>query len=170
MEDLKIPFVEVDDSKMNIYTNYTITDLIIKLNRYGCIVRRCFNVENTLSLYIAPVFLTVIPLAYAIYINKKVTEFQQQQATMSATVREFRQQELAELEQRMQMFYQTVQKDLQAKQVEYLQPVQAKLLEAINKVAAAQNCTYVMDKASMLYIAPDALDLTPAVRAELGIK
>jgi outer membrane protein len=99
-----------------------------------------------------------------------VTEFQQQQATMSATVREFRQQELAELEQRMQMFYQTVQKDLQAKQVEYLQPVQAKLLEAINKVAAAQNCTYVMDKASMLYIAPDALDLTPAVRAELGIK
>lgn len=49
MEDLKIPFVEADDSKMNIYTNYTITDLIIKLNSYGCIVRRCFNVENTLE-------------------------------------------------------------------------------------------------------------------------
>ena len=102
--------------------------------------------------------------------SKKVAEFQQQQATMTAGVREFRQQELAEMEQRTQMFYQTVQKELQAKQVEYLQPVQAKLLEAINKVAAAQGCTYVMDKASMLYIAPDALDLTPAVRAELGIK
>lgn len=49
MEDLKIPFVEADDSKMNIYTNDTITDLIIKLNSYGCIVRRCFNVENTLE-------------------------------------------------------------------------------------------------------------------------
>ena len=102
--------------------------------------------------------------------SKKVAEFQQQQATMTAGVREFRQQELAEMEQRTQMFYQTVQKELQAKQVEYLQPVQAKLLEAINKVAAAQGCIYVMDKASMLYIAPDALDLTPAVRAELGIK
>ena len=33
-----------------------------------------FNVENTVSLYIAPVFLTVIPLAYAIYINKTVRE------------------------------------------------------------------------------------------------
>ncbi len=33
-----------------------------------------FNVENTLSLYIAPVFLTVIPLAYAFYINKKIKE------------------------------------------------------------------------------------------------
>ena len=102
--------------------------------------------------------------------NKKLTEFQQQQATMTAGVREFRQQELAEMEQRTQMFYQTVQKELQAKQVEYLQPVQTKLLEAINKVGAAQGCTYVMDKAGMLYIAPDALDLTPAVKAELGIK
>ena len=102
--------------------------------------------------------------------NKKLTEFQQQQSTMTANVREFRQQELAEMEQRTQMFYQTVQKDLQAKQVEYLQPVQTKLLEAINKVGAAQGCTYVMDKAGMLYIAPDALDLTPAVKAELGIK
>ena len=102
--------------------------------------------------------------------NKKLTEFQQQQATMTAGVREFRQQELAEMEQRMQMFYQTIQQDLQAKQVEYLQPVRAKLLEAINKVGAAQSCTYVMDQTAMLYIAPDALDLTSAVKAELGIK
>ena len=102
--------------------------------------------------------------------NKKLTEFQQQQATMTAGVREFRQQELAEMEQRMQMFYQTVQQDLQAKQVEYLQPIREKLLAAINKVAAAQACTYVMDQTGMLYIAPDATDLTPAVKAELGIK
>ena len=102
--------------------------------------------------------------------NKKLTEFQQQQATMTAGVKEFRKQELAEMEQRMQMFYQTVQKDLQAKQVEYLQPVQNKLLEAINKVAAAQGCTYVGDRATVLYVGADALDITSAVRAELGIK
>jgi outer membrane protein len=102
--------------------------------------------------------------------NKKVAEFQQEQSTMSAGVREFRQQELADMEQRMQMFYQTIQKDLQTKQVEYLQPIQNKLLDAINKVAAAQSCTYVLDKASMIYVAPDALDLTAAVKAELGIK
>ena len=33
-----------------------------------------FNIENTMSLYIAPIFLTVIPLVYAMYINKKVRE------------------------------------------------------------------------------------------------
>ena len=46
-----------------------------------CIITHClvnslsvFNVENTLSLYIAPVFLTVVPLVYAVYIHKKIPE------------------------------------------------------------------------------------------------
>ena len=46
-----------------------------------CIITHClvnslsvFNVESPLSLYIAPVVLTVVPLAYAIYINKKIIE------------------------------------------------------------------------------------------------
>ena len=102
--------------------------------------------------------------------NKKIAEFQKDAPNLTQGVREFRQQELAEMEQRMQMFYQTVQQDLQAKQVEYLQPIREALLNAIKKVGAAQACTYVMDQAGMLYIAPDALDLTPAVKAELGIK
>lgn len=33
-----------------------------------------FNVENTLSLYIAPVFLIIVPLGYAFYINRRVEE------------------------------------------------------------------------------------------------
>ena len=44
-----------------------------------CIITHClvnslsiFNVESPITLYVVPVFLTVIPLAYAIYINKKI--------------------------------------------------------------------------------------------------
>ncbi len=33
-----------------------------------------FNVENSKSLYVAPAFLIVVPLAYAIYINKVIKE------------------------------------------------------------------------------------------------
>lgn len=33
-----------------------------------------FNEESTLSLYVAPIFLIVFPLIYAVYINKKVKE------------------------------------------------------------------------------------------------
>ena len=45
-----------------------------------CIVTHClvnslsvFNVENRVSLYVAPVVLTAIPIAYAVYLNKKIT-------------------------------------------------------------------------------------------------
>ena len=31
-----------------------------------------FNVDNSISMYVAPVFLTVVPLLFAVYINKKV--------------------------------------------------------------------------------------------------
>jgi len=31
-----------------------------------------FNIENTISLYISPIFLIIVPLIYAIYINKNV--------------------------------------------------------------------------------------------------
>ena len=102
--------------------------------------------------------------------NKKVTEFQQQQATMTDGVKQFRQQELADMEQRIQQFYQTIQKDLQAKQLEYMQPIQLKLIEAINKVATAKGCTYVLESASLLFAADDAINITADVKAELGIK
>ncbi len=46
-----------------------------------CIITHClinslsiFNIENLMSLYIVPIFLTVVPLAYAIYINKTIKE------------------------------------------------------------------------------------------------
>ncbi len=44
-----------------------------------CIITHClvnslsiFNIKNTLSSYIAPIFLTVIPLAYGLYLNRKI--------------------------------------------------------------------------------------------------
>lgn len=49
MNDLKIPFEKLEDSKMNVFSNDTITDLIIKLNRHNCIVTKCLNVESNLE-------------------------------------------------------------------------------------------------------------------------
>lgn len=102
--------------------------------------------------------------------NKKAADFQANYSTMTEGVRQFRQQELAEMEQRIQLFGQTAQKDLAAKQQEFLQPVQKKMLDAIKKVGAAQGCTYVFDSMATLYIADDALDLMPLVKKELGIQ
>lgn len=102
--------------------------------------------------------------------NKKVQDYQQNQATMTDGVREFRQQELADLEQRIQTFYQTAQQDIQRKQQEYLMPVHEKMAKAIEAVGTEKGYTYIFDSAAMLYIAPDATDIMADVKAKLGIK
>ena len=51
-----------------------------------------------------------------------------------------------------------------------MQPIQLKLLEAINKVATAKGCTYVLESASLLFAADDAINITADVKAHLGIK
>ena len=102
--------------------------------------------------------------------NTKLAKFQQEQATMTAGVREFRQQEIAEMEQRIYLFRQTAQEDLQKKQQEFMAPIQQRMMDAIKKVSQAQGCTYVFEAMTLHYIAPDALDLMPLVKKELGIQ
>ena len=102
--------------------------------------------------------------------NKKVADFQRDQATMTAGVRDFRQQEIAEMEQRIYLFRQTAQEDIQKKQQEFLLPIQQKMMDAIKKVGVEQGCAYVLEAMTLHYIAPDALDLMPLVKKELGIQ
>lgn len=102
--------------------------------------------------------------------NKKVAAFQSEQATLTDGVKEFRQQELAEMEQRIQLFYQTAQQDIQKKQQEYLAPLHEKMTKAIQEVGTAEGFTYIFDSSSMVYIAPDALDVMPQVKTRLGVK
>jgi outer membrane protein len=102
--------------------------------------------------------------------SKKVAAFQKDQATMTDGVREFRQQEIAEMEQRIYMFRQTAQEDIQKKQQEFLLPIQQKMMDAIKKVAEAQACDYVLETMTLHYVSPAALDLMPLVKKELGIQ
>jgi len=102
--------------------------------------------------------------------NKKVADFQQNQATMTEGVREFRQQELADLEQRIQTFFQTAQQDIQRKQQEYLAPIQEKMTKAIEAVGQEKGYTYIFDSSVMIYIADDANDVMADTKQKLGIK
>lgn len=102
--------------------------------------------------------------------NKKVAAFQKEQSTMTAGVREFRQQEIAEMEQRIYLFRNTAQEDIQQKQQEYMLPIQQKMMSAIQKIAQEQACTYVLEAMTLHYVGNDALDLMPLVKKELGIQ
>ncbi|SUB78688.1 periplasmic chaperone [Porphyromonas macacae] len=102
--------------------------------------------------------------------NKKVEAFAKEQEGLVENIRLRRQQELQDIQTRIQQSYQVMQEDLQKQQQQLLQPIQVKIQGAIKKVADAENCTYVMESAMMLYAGNAAIDLTEKVKASLGIK
>ena len=103
-------------------------------------------------------------------LQKKAQDYQSQEATMAAAVKQIRQQELQEMQQRIQLFYQTAEQDIQRKQQELLAPIHEKMSKAIQTVGEKEGYTYIFDSSAMVYIAEGALDALPAVKKELGIK
>jgi len=103
-------------------------------------------------------------------IQRKAQDYQAQEATMPEAVKQIRQQELQEMQQRIQLFYQTAEQDIQKVQQELLTPVHERMTKAIKAVGEREGYTYIFDSAAMVHIGADALDVTPAVKKELGIK
>ena len=103
-------------------------------------------------------------------LQKKYQDYQAQEATMADAIKQIRQQELQEMQQRIQLFYQTAEQDIQRKQQELLAPVHEKMAKAIKAVGEREGYTYIFDSAAMVHIGSDAQDVTPAVKKELGIK
>ena len=103
-------------------------------------------------------------------IQKKVQDYQAQEATMADAIKQIRQQELQEMQQRIQLFYQTAEQDIQKKQQELIAPVHERMAKAIKAVGEREGYTYIFDTAAMVHIGTDANDAMPAVKKELGIK
>ena len=104
--------------------------------------------------------------------NNKVADFEKNQATMAASIKQMKQQELEQLQQRFGEFQQIAQQDFQKKQAELLEPVQKKAQDAINKVAKTNGYIVVFDVSvpSLAYIdEAQAVDIAPLVKKELGI-
>ena len=102
----------------------------------------------------------------------KIKEFQDKQATMPASIKEARQSEIAEIEQRITTFNQTASTDLQKKQQELFTPVIDKVKKAINEVGAENGYTYIFDLSTqgIIYQSPKSNDIAPLVKKKLGLK
>jgi len=102
----------------------------------------------------------------------KIKEFQDKQATMPESIKQARQSELGELEQRITTFNQTASTDLQKKQQELFAPVIDKVKKAITEVGAEGNYVYIFDLSTqtIIYQSPKSNDVTAAVKKKLGLK
>lgn len=103
--------------------------------------------------------------------QQKYDEFQKNAPTMPDAVKEVKQQELQDLQNRIAQFQQTAQDKFQTKKEELYSPILKKAEDAIKQVAKENNYSYVFDMGTGAVIyAQDSDDLMPLVKKKLGLK
>ena len=102
--------------------------------------------------------------------EKKLADYQQNEATMSELVKQDKIRELESIQQRILEFQQSAQESLAAKEQELITPILDKARKAIEDVAKEENFTYIFDASTgnILY-AKENENILPLVKAKLGL-
>ena len=100
----------------------------------------------------------------------KMNQYQQKQATWTPAIKESKEKELMEIQNRLQESQQTFQQEIQQKQNELMAPIYEKAQNTIKELAKGQALTAVFDASSALdFDEATTVDLTPAARKALNI-
>jgi outer membrane protein len=104
-------------------------------------------------------------------LNKKTADFNDGSKTMSDAIRKFKEQDMKDLNTRIQVFQLQANQQVTQKNNELLQPIVTKVDKAIKQVSEEQGFTFVFD-ASVLYYFNEkkSTNLIPLVRTKLGLK
>ena len=103
--------------------------------------------------------------------ENKYLDYQSKSAGMSDIIKQNKEQELAQLQERIDAFQQQAQQELQNKQAAMLQPLINEAKQAVSDVAKELGYNYVLNSIEdvVLYSEPTD-DLMPQVKAKLGIE
>ena len=86
--------------------------------------------------------------------NAKFSEYQQKQSTWTPAIKESKEKELTEIQNRIQEFSQSIQVELQQQQQQLMEPIQKKAIEAVEKLAKAGGYTLALNPLFIRYM-PD---------------
>lgn len=103
-------------------------------------------------------------------IQAKSETYEKEKATLSETLRSYREQEIQKAIEEYQQFEQTSSQELQKVYEEKMSVVRDKVMDAVKEVGTAGGYAYVLDGASIPFIGAGAADLTDQVKAKLGVK
>lgn len=97
--------------------------------------------------------------------NKLLDDYDKGKSTFSEIIRKTKETELLDKEKRIQEFEQNAQTNLQKRNSELVQPILDKVLKAVNKVAAENGFTYILDvsKGSVIYTSKDSQNINELV-------
>lgn len=104
--------------------------------------------------------------------NKKYSDFISYQTSMAENIRLRRMQELFELEKQINKFVKIAQEDVVKKEKSLLDPLRLKVKLAISEVGieGRYECIYDISNPAILFVTPDAVDITDVVKQKLKLK
>ena len=102
--------------------------------------------------------------------QSKATQYQQKQATWTAAIRESKERELYEIQNRIQEFQNSISQELQQQQAQLTAPIQEKANKAVSDLAKAKGITILFDASQAIYFdETKVVDLTADARKALNI-
>ncbi|PLX00467.1 MAG: hypothetical protein C0591_01150 [Marinilabiliales bacterium] len=108
--------------------------------------------------------------AMAMEYQTKITNYQDNVATMSDLIRQTKEKEITDLQARIQAFQQSADQDLSTKQADLFNPLIEKVKNAINEVGRENGYTYILDVgAGAVVYFEGGDDVLPLVKKKLGI-
>jgi outer membrane protein len=104
-------------------------------------------------------------------LNNKYQQYLTKRDSLSQLIKETREAEINDLNERIQKFQGTAQQSLQKRRGELLQPIYDKADKAIKDVAKENKFTYIFDTSigALVYFSEESIDLMPLVKKKLGI-
>jgi outer membrane protein len=105
--------------------------------------------------------------------NNKSDAYQKESKTLSDIVKQTKEQELMDIQKRIQDFQANAQTQLQNKQTEVFQPIYTKVDKAIKDIGKENGFLYVFDvaKGALLYFdETKSTNVMPLVKTKLGLK
>jgi outer membrane protein len=104
-------------------------------------------------------------------LNQKYSDYKSKEASMAEPIKQAKEKELSDLQERIQSFEESAQASLQKKREELQAPLIKKAQDAINAVAKEKAYSYIFDSAQgNLLFAQESDDILALVKAKLGIK
>ena len=103
--------------------------------------------------------------------NNKTTAFNNGSKSLSDVVRKTREEELKDLNNRIQLFQVKATQQINDKNAELIQPILAKADKAIKDVAKEQGFTFVFDAGVLYYFdEKKSIIMLPLIKTKLGLK
>ncbi len=103
--------------------------------------------------------------------NNRLDQYVKDSKNLTDLVKATKEQELADMQNRINNFQQQAQTQLQEKQAELLNPIIEKANNAINAVAKEGGYIYIYDVRTLVYVdTVKSTDIGPLVKTKLGIK